>query len=91
MFGIRERSIETLNLFVTQTELFLDAFFKELHRGDTLGEDYDALLRILLPDFLQLVSEGNISGIYSQRDVCVYQIEQFLYFDAVIFFASLFK
>ena len=72
-------------------ELFLDVLFEELHRGNALGEYDDALLGILLPDFLQFIPECCISRVDARSDVGIDQIEQFLHFDAVIFFASLFK
>ena len=85
MFGICERSVETLHLFVIQTEFLLQLLFKELHRGNAFRENDYTLFGILLPNLSQLLTESEITGVNAQIDIFVYQFKQLLHLYAIIF------
>ena len=63
LFGVGERTVETLHLVAVELELAHDALLQVFHGGYTFGEDDDAFLLVLLPYLLQLLFEGVITGV----------------------------
>ena len=52
LLRVGHRAVETHHLRLAEAELPADVLGEELHRGDALGEDDDALLLVGLPYLL---------------------------------------